>query len=68
MCVPADQVMMSAQVSMGIEVATVLGWLCAILIAVIIMALPRIITPKSKSYSHAVKLNAIRYRERSNTK
>ena len=56
----ADQVTMSAQVSMGIEVAAVLGALCAILIAVITMAAPRN-TPKRKSYSHAVKLMKTRY-------
>ena len=42
----ADQVMISAQVSMGIEVAAVLGWMCAI--AVITMALTRI-TPERKA-------------------
>ena len=39
----ADQLTMSDQVSMGIEIAAVLGWLCTILIAVITIALPRII-------------------------
>ena len=52
------QVTMSAQVSMVNEVFLVLGWLCVLVIATLIMALPWII-PKRKSHSVAVKFNAI---------